>query len=133
MNDETNIQKQETACCEGAERTRTRKVYVPQVDIFETEQAILLVADLPGVDEAGVDITVEKNILTIRATTATCVPADHTLAYAEYEVGDYERAFTISNEVDRDAIQASVKNGVLRLTLPKAKHALAKKVTVVAG
>lgn len=133
MAEENNIEKQETTVPDGTERTKTRKVYVPQVDIFETDQAILLVADLPGVDEAGVDVTIEKNILTIRGTSSVDVPADHTPAYAEYEIGDYERAFTISNEVDREGVQAQVKNGVLRLTLPKAKHALAKKVTVVAG
>ena len=133
MNQETTIQKQESGTPDGAERTRTRKVYVPQVDIFETEDAILLLADLPGVDEKGIDVTIEKNVLTIKGTASVEPPAGLTLAYAEYGLGDYERTFTISNEIDRDAVEASIKNGVVRLTLPKSKHAKAKKVAVAAG
>jgi HSP20 family molecular chaperone IbpA len=133
MNEEVTLQKQESGTPDGAERTRERKVYVPHVDIFESEGGIVLLADMPGVDEKGIDITIEKNVLTLKGTASVEPPAGYTLAYAEYGIGDYERVFTISNEVDRDNVQASVKNGVLRLTLPKAKHALAKKVTVVAG
>ncbi len=112
------------------ERTRNRRVYVPKVDIIETGDAMVLYADMPGTDEKSVDVTLEKNVLTI---TGAVKPQEHTgrsMFYAEYDVGDYERAFTISDEVDRDRIEAFVKNGVLKLTLHKAPQAEVRKITV---
>ncbi len=106
------------------------KVYVPQVDILESENQILLLADLPGVDQEGLDVTLEKNVLTIRGTVKPHAPDGYQLAYAEYEVGNFERAFTVSNDIDRQGIEAVVKDGVLRLTLPKAKHAVLQKIPV---
>jgi HSP20 family protein len=131
--EDANPHKQESVVPHGTERIQARKIYVPQVDILETEQALLLVSDVPGVDEGGVDITVEKNILTIKGTVQAEVPAGYKLSYEEYGVGDYERSFTLPNEIDRDGIQATIKDGVLKLTLPKVKQAVTKKVTVAAG
>jgi len=125
--------KQESEMPNGSERTRARKVYVPQVDIVENDAALVLLADMPGVDLSGVDITVEKNVLTLRGTIGQEVPAGYKQSYEEYGLGDYERSFTLSNEVDRDHIEASIKDGVLRLTLPKVKQAASRKVAVVAG
>ncbi len=115
------------------ERTRSTKVYTPDVDIMEASDTILVVADMPGVDESSVDITLEKNVLSIYGKVEPEIPGKHQLVYAEYGVGDYQRSFTISDEIDRDGIQATVKNGVLRLTLPKAKAAQTKKIAVKAG
>jgi len=131
--DEANREKQESSTPEGSERIQARKVYVPLVDIVETGDALVLVSEMPGVDQAGVDVVIEKNVLTIRGTVNDQVPEGFKLSYDEYGVGDYERAFTIPNEIDREAVQATMKDGVLRLTLPKVKPAAAKKVTVVAG
>jgi HSP20 family molecular chaperone IbpA len=131
--EQANVHKQESATPDGTERIQARRVFVPQVDILESEQALLLVADMAGVDENGVDVTVEKNILTITGAVVSEVPAGYKLSHEEYGVGDYERSFTLPNEIDRDGIQATIKEGVLKLTLPKAKQALSKKVTVVAG
>ncbi len=115
------------------ERTRSTKVYTPDVDIMEAGDSILVVADMPGVDESSVDITLEKNVLSIYGKVEPEIPEKHELVYAEYGVGDYQRSFTISDEIDRDGIQATVKNGVLRLTLPKAKAAQTRKIAVKAG
>lgn len=112
------------------ERTRNRRVYVPKVDIIETPDAMVLYADMPGTDENSVEVTVEKNVLTIAGTVNGKGFEGRSIAYAEYDVGDYERVFTISDEVDRDRIEAIVKNGVLKLVLRKAPHAEAKKITV---
>src|SRR5579872_2443221 len=101
--------KQESATPNGTERTKARKVYVPAVDILETDQALLLVSEMPGVDESGVDVTIEKNVLTIRGTVSDHVPEGYALTYEEYGVGDYERAFTLPNEIDRDGVQAAIK------------------------
>lgn len=138
MNSEAKVeqapaQKQESSSPNGSERIHARKVFVPLVDIVETEQALLLVSELPGVDESGVDVTIEKNILTIKGTVGRETPDGFKLGYEEYGVGDYERSFTLPNEIDREGIQASMRDGVLTLTLPKTKQAVARKVTVTAG
>ncbi|HEX9923889.1 MAG TPA: Hsp20/alpha crystallin family protein [Anaerolineae bacterium] len=125
-------EKQEVTTLNGAERTRTGRVYVPRVDIYETEHDIVAVADIPGIDENSIEITVEKNILTIHGRVEPEVLENVNLAYAEYDIGDYERRFTLSNEIDQDKIEATVKNGVLHLRLPKAGPAKARKVSVKA-
>lgn len=117
----------------GAERTRARKAYVPRADIFETGNEVIVIADMPGVDEKSVDITLEKNVLSINGYVEGTQPENYSLAYAEYEVGDYFRRFTLSDEVDQDNIQATVRNGVLRLHLPKAGPAQARKIAVKAA
>ncbi|MDR3210563.1 MAG: Hsp20/alpha crystallin family protein [Planctomycetota bacterium] len=104
---------------QGPERMATRAVYSPAIDIYENAQAITLLADLPGVDRSDVDITLEKSILTLRAHGKAKPPEGVSLIYAEYELGDFERSFLVSDDIDRDAITASVKNGLLTLTLPK--------------
>ena len=123
-------EKQEVETIDGAERTRARRAYVPRVDIYETDDAIILLTDMPGVDENSVDITLEKNVLTINGYVEIDDPDNYSLAYAEYESGDYERSFNLSNEIDRENIEATVKNGVLRLHLPKAGPAKTHKITV---
>ena len=126
-------EKQEVATVEGTERTRTSRVYVPRVDIYETNEAIIMLTDMPGVDENSVDISLEKNVLSINGYVESKQPDNYALAYAEYEVGDYERRFTLSDEIDRDNIEATVKNGVLRLYLPKAGPAKTRNITVKAS
>lgn len=125
-----DVEKQEIEPVEGAERTSERRAYIPRVDIYETDEGINLVADMPGVDENSVDIMLEKNVLSIRGTVEDEAPEDYSLAYAEYGVGDYERRFTLSDEIDQENIEASVKNGVLHLHLPKAGPAKARKISV---
>jgi HSP20 family molecular chaperone IbpA len=112
------------------ERTRNRKVFVPKVDIIETGNAMVMYADMPGTDEKSVEITLEKNVLTITGTVQPQAFPGRSIAYSEYDVGDYERAFTLSDEVDRQKIGAVVKNGVLKLTLQKAPQAEVRKIAV---
>ena len=130
-----NEKLQETRAQEGAEaveRTRERPVYSPRTDIYETEDRVVLVADMPGVDEKSIDVTLERNILTITGRTHDVAPEGYRLAYAEFERGDYQRSFALSNQADREGIQASMKDGVLRVSVPKAKPA-SKKIPVAAG
>jgi len=126
------MQKEETQVKEGAERTRAKKLYAPDVDIIDRQNDIVLTADMPGVDEKSVDITLEKDTLTIYGKVEPEIPENHRLSVCEYGVGDYQRAFTLSDEIDRDRIQATVKNGVLRLILPKAEAVKARKIPVKA-
>jgi HSP20 family molecular chaperone IbpA len=125
-----DVEKQEVAQVNGSERTRARKAYIPRVDIYETDDEIVAVADMPGVNENTIEITLEKNVLTLDGYVEPEQSDIHNLAYAEYEVGDYHRRFTLSNEIDRDNIAATVKDGVLRLHLPKSGPAKARKISV---
>lgn len=114
------------------ERIRNVKTFVPRVDIYETKEALFLIADMPGVDEKTVDVELEKNILTISGRVENGKVKDHSLVFSEYEVGDYERSFTVSDEIDREKIKAMVKQGVLRLELPKAEKVKPKKIAISA-
>ena len=124
------IQEKEQA---QVEHTRSATVYTPDVDILEKEDSIVVFADMPGADEKSVDITLEKDVLSIYARVEPELPEKHQLLHAEYGVGDYQRSFTISDEIDRDRIEARVKNGVLKLVLPKAQAALTRKIAIQAG
>jgi HSP20 family protein len=128
---EKDIQKTENVS--ATERIRSVKTFVPRVDIYENKDALFLVADMPGVDEKTVDIELEKNVLTITGRVENGRVAGGTLMYSEYEIGDYERVFTLSEEIDRDKIVATVKNGVLRLELPKAEQVKPKKIAITAA
>jgi HSP20 family protein len=125
--------KQELQTQGGSERTRSGRAYLPAADIYETNNAVVLVLDMPGVDEGTVDVTLEKNVLTIYGRVEPQLPVAHTLAYREYGIGDYQRSFTISNQIDWEKIEGTVKNGVLRLTLPKAGPAKAKQINIKSG
>lgn len=111
---------------------KPRSVFMPRADILETKDAVVILADMPGVDEKNLDITLEKNVLTIKGTTAAKSPENFTSAYAEYDEGDYERSFTLGDDVSRENIQASIKNGVLKVELAKAGPAQARKIEVKA-
>lgn len=119
-------EKQELVEQNEAERTHDSRMYVPRVDIYETDDAINLVADIPGADESSIDITLEKNVLTIDAEVQAEKPQDYSLTYAEYGIGSFRRKFNLSNEINQDKIVAEVKDGVLKLTLPKSKKATQK-------
>lgn len=127
------IEKQEVTTTEETERTRECRCFIPRSDIYELDDQIVIVADVPGVDEKSIDVRIEKNILTINALVDPALPQGYSLSFAEYEVGDFQRSFRLSDEIDRKKIQASVKDGVLRLYLPKAKEALMRKISVKAG
>jgi HSP20 family protein len=127
-----NTRKQETSMAEG-ERTRDRKAFIPRTDIYETENEILVVADIPGSDENNVDITLEKNILTFNAIVGAGFVENHHMVYQEYGLGDFQRSFALNDEIDREKIQAGVKNGVLTLHLPKSTATRTRKIAVKSG
>ena len=118
---------------EGAERTRERLAFVPRADIYETAEAITVMTDMPGVDETSVDVTLEKNVLTISGYVEPMQPEGYDLAHAEYNIGDFERSFTLSDRIDRDGIEATVKDGVLRLVLPKITEAKSRNIPISVG
>lgn len=111
-----------------AERNAPRPVFVPPADIYETRDSLIVMCELPGVGSDGVDITLERRVLTIRGHTANQQHAGYQRVYAEYSDGDYERVFTLSEDIDRDRIEATAKDGVLHLVLPKAAPAKARRI-----
>ena len=125
--------KQECSTRDETERIYETRLYRPNVDIVDAEGHIVLIVDLPGVDENSVDVSLEKNVLTIRGDVPADVREGFELVHAEYGVGDFERSFTLSDEVDREGIDAQVKDGVLTLELSKVKAAPDRKITVQAG
>ncbi|MFO7942991.1 MAG: Hsp20/alpha crystallin family protein [Anaerolineales bacterium] len=127
------VQEQERVPKERTERIRDKACYLPQSDIFETEENYYLVLDMPGVEENSIDITLEKNTLTINGYTDVERPEGYSLARAEYNIGDYERSFRLTDQIDHENIEASYENGVLRLSLPKAEEAKARKIKVKTG
>jgi len=137
MSEETNeiqINDTEKQVAETeAERTRDQPAFVPRVDIYETDDAITVVADMPGVTEDSVDIVLEKGVLTINGYVDPEVPEGYSLAHAEYRIGDFVRSFSLSNEIDQSAIEATLKEGVLRLKMNKVTEAQTKKIAVKAG
>jgi HSP20 family protein len=115
----------------GAEETWTGPTYTPEVDIFETDEALVLLADMPGVAKEDVSINLEENRLTISGTTAPATPEGEALVSGEYQAGRYLRRFTLGGVIDRTKIVAQAGgDGVLRLTLPKVQQAQPKKITV---
>ncbi len=111
------------------ESTRNVPVFVPAVDIYESENALTLVADMPGVPIENVDIDLDSDQLTIRGTIP---PQDENgkEIFREYTAGDYYRQFTLSSDIDREKIQAAMKDGVLKLVLPKAEAAKPRRITI---
>jgi len=124
------MQTKESPTRKVAEERAPRRTYTPPADVFETAETIEVVTDMPGVDDASLEITLERNVLTLDGRTAVNDPQAVTLTYSEYEAGNYHRAFTLSDEIARDHIKATMKNGVLRLSLPKAGPAKARRIEV---
>jgi HSP20 family protein len=117
----------------GAERTRDSRTYIPSVDIYETSDNLYLLADMPGTDESKVSITLDKDILTIEAGVDESIYSQRKATYAEYGIGDYYRQFTLSDEINREKIEASMKDGVLKVVLPKAEPVKTRKIAIQAG
>ena len=105
-------------------------VYVPQVDISEDAERFTVVADMPGVDEASVEATVQNRVLTIEGWARCDKPAGQEPLGQEFGCGRYRRDFTLSDAVDPDRIQARVKNGVLTVSIPKREEVKARKIPV---
>lgn len=118
---------------ETPETTTGGRIYQPLTDIVETDDGVTLMLEMPGVAADDVDVTLEKRVLTIRGNIQATQPEKLELAYAEYGEGDFERAFTMSEDFDPEKIGAQVSNGVLTVTLPRAAEAQPKKIRVMAS
>jgi HSP20 family molecular chaperone IbpA len=110
-----------------------RPIRSPAVSLRETDDAILVEADFPGVKADQVQVTVNQGVLTLRGTTGGEPRSGFQLVYQEYAEGDFQRSFTLPSEIDTEGIKATSKNGVLTLTLPKAKEAQPRRIAVNAS
>lgn len=116
-----------------AESTRPGVTFTPAVDIFETEKAITLLADMPGVTTDKLNIDLRENTLTLEGDVESPEESEEDVLIREYPVGKYFRQFTLSEVIDQGKIEASLKEGVLHLNLPKVEKATPRKITVSAG
>jgi len=115
------------------EQTRPGRTYVPDVDIYETTDSLWLWADMPGVDEHSLEVNVADSVLSIAGRVALQDYDNLTPVYTEYNVGNYARRFTLSNEIDAERIKARMTNGVLELELPKAERTKPRRISVAAS
>jgi len=105
-------------------------IFLPDVDICESSDQIRLLADMPGVDQNSVEVTVENNVLTIGGPAYVDCPAGYDLVGQEYRVGRYRREFSFPDAVDTGRIKARVRHGVLEVTIPKREEMKSRKIRI---
>lgn len=124
----TTVQQEMTA--RKMEPTRDVPVRTPATDIYEADSGIVLVADMPGVSEKGLDVTLENNVLTLVGRTEWTGPEGLEALHREFGPAEYRRTFTLADDLDREKIVARVKAGQVRIMLPKAAKAQPRRITV---
>jgi len=115
------------------EQTRPGRYFLPDVDIFETEDGLRLWADMPGVDQKDIEVTLKDGMLTIEGIVSVDMYRNLHPVYTEYNVGNYYRQFVVNEDIDAGRIEARIRNGVLEVALPKAETAKPRKIAVKAG
>ena len=115
------------------EQAPQQRTVVPPVDVYEDESSITLLADLPGVARDQLHVRVDGDTLVLEATASTVGPADLELVYGELQCPAYRRQFTLSRELDTQRTEAQLRDGVLRLTIPKAEEARPRRIQVQVG
>jgi HSP20 family molecular chaperone IbpA len=112
------------------EMAQVKPAITPLIDIHEAPDGLILEADLPGASDSNVSIQLEDNVLVLHAKVPSPLPEGARALHEEYHVGDFTRSFILSDEVERSRITAELKNGVLRLILPKAERAKTRKIEI---
>jgi HSP20 family protein len=121
-------QKKELAPKE--EKTVPARYFVPNTDIYETDGALTLVMEMPGVEKKDVNVQLENDVLRVEGRIDFSKYEGLEPVYAEYNVGHFTRSFTLSDKIDQDGISAELADGVLMLTLKKAKAALPRRIAI---
>ena len=116
-----------------AEQMGPGLVFTPAVDIFETDKEITVLADMPGVKAGDLNIDLRENVLTLNGEVQAPEGADEMDVIREYRTGKYYRQFTLSEMIDQAKIDANLKDGVLRLRLPKVEAAKPRRIAVKAS
>jgi HSP20 family molecular chaperone IbpA len=134
MADKQELQVQEKREVEKAqEQTRPLRAFLPTADIFETEEALAVVLEMPGVDRNNIDVNVDNGVLTIEGRIEFNKYEGLQPIYSEYNIGPFRRSFRISSQIDQDKIKAEMRDGVITLTLPKAEEAKPRRIEVRTG
>ena len=126
------LQKRETGNVATTEATRPGVLLTPPVDIFEDAEALTVLADMPGVAPGHLTIDLHEGVLTITGHAAAPEGANEVPVVQEYQAGTFQRNFTLSEAIDQERIQATLKNGVLQLRLPKAERAKPRQIAIQA-
>ena len=132
MMPEQEIATKEKQQIQGTEQTRPGRYFMPDVDICENDDALYLWADMPGVSDKDVDVTLKSGVLTITGVVSTSGYDQLAPLYSEYNVGNYVRQFTLNEEIDETRIRARMRNGVLEVELPKREQAKPRRIEVTA-
>jgi HSP20 family molecular chaperone IbpA len=134
MTDTRDIQvKEKQEVRTPAEQTKPGPVFSPDVDIFENENEIVLLADMPGVKSDDLNIDLREDTLTITGEVQPLEGKDEDDIVIEYEIGQFARQFSLSEVIDQNRIEAKLEEGVLRLILPKVEKATPRKIAVKAA
>lgn len=134
MADKQELQVQQKREVEKAqEQTRPMRAFLPTADIFETEGALTVVLEMPGVDRNNIDVNVDRGVLMIEGKIDFGKYEGLQPVYSEYNIGPFRRSFRISSQIDQDKIKAEMRDGVITLTLPKAEQAKPRRVEVRTG
>jgi HSP20 family protein len=112
------------------EATRPMRAFLPNTDIFETEDALTLVLEMPGVERENIDLNAENGVLTIEGRIDFNKYEGLQPVYSEYNVGPYRRSFRIAGIIDQDKITAELRDGVITLVLPKAERAKPRRIAI---
>ncbi len=112
------------------ETTISARQFLPVTDIFETDQALTLIIEMPGVNKDNVDIRIENDLLTIDGRVDFANYEGLQPLYTEYNLGNYIRSFQLSSKIDQPGITAELKDGLITLVLPKAEKAKPRKIAV---
>ena len=122
-------EKQEVTSTSAEQLVDSKNAYKPDVDVYNAEDKLIVVMDLPGIKKGNVSIDVdENNTLTVKAKSSFEEPAG--LIYKQFNTGDYFRAFTLSNEFNKDKISAQLENGVLEITIPRREEVKPRRIQI---
>ena len=125
--------KEKVEVTASAEQIKPGPAFTPNVDIFETNREIIMLADIPGVKAKDLTIDLRDDTLTLTAEVKPIDRQNREDILSEYQVGSYYRQFTLAEVIDQNKIDAALNNGVLRLTLPKVEKAMPRQINVKAG
>ncbi|MEA3118817.1 MAG: hypothetical protein QOI13_2087 [Paraburkholderia sp.] len=128
------VKRESGAISNDAADEKTRRLKLnPAVDIFESSQGVTLLADLPGVTKERLEVSVHDGNLTIEAESVVPTPANFHLSHAEIRAPYFSRQFAVSNDFDTSRIEANLKDGVLKLTIPRREEAKPRRIEVSVG
>ena len=134
MSEQTNIQTTQQQMPAGAQSGDAMPLELsPAVDIIENKDGVTLLVDLPGVNKDSLDIDVDKNVLTIKGTINLHTHEKLSATYMDVHAGTFTRQFTLGSELDASAIDASLKDGLLKLVVPRSEQHKPKKIEIKAG